>query len=170
MLCPGTRISCNCCFTFNISCPASVTAATSPLLRPAPLPFHLGLQGTQDPEFLASAVLASVPGHPFWMHTVDVLKQRFEQFRAELGHILDLTGPFMLRSALKVRCASQQRGGSRPGWAAAGGWAAQRLAGVEGLGANRSRPQLGWSEIVETHFGPFPNCCRAGVFVWERWR
>ncbi|KAL4860090.1 Inositol phosphoceramide mannosyltransferase 2 [Chlorella vulgaris] len=59
------------------------------------------LQGTQDPEFLASAVLASVPGHPFWMHTVDVLKQRFEQFRDELGHILDLTGPFMLRSALK---------------------------------------------------------------------
>jgi hypothetical protein len=49
------------------------------------------------------------------MHTVDVLKQRFEQFRDELGHILDLTGPFMLRSALKV--------GAPPSRAAAAGLA-----------------------------------------------
>lgn len=69
------------------------------------------LQGTADPEWLASGVLASKPRHPFWMHVVRVMQLRFEQFRDELGHVLDLTGPFMLRDALKVgstaRCAFQ---------------------------------------------------------------
>lgn len=60
------------------------------------------VQGTDNPEWLASAVLASTPRHPFWMHVVHVMQLRFEQFRDELGHVLDLTGPFMLRDALKV--------------------------------------------------------------------
>lgn len=30
-------------------------------------------QGTADPEYLASAVLASAPGHPLWTHVVELV-------------------------------------------------------------------------------------------------
>jgi hypothetical protein len=43
------------------------------------------------------------------MHVVHVMQLRFEQFRDELGHVLDLTGPFMLRDALKVGWQSWAR-------------------------------------------------------------
>ncbi|EFN51150.1 hypothetical protein CHLNCDRAFT_141367 [Chlorella variabilis] len=59
--------------------------------------------GTADPEYLASAVLASAPGHPLWTHVVELLEKRYHGFTGQerAGHVLDLTGPFMLRDALK---------------------------------------------------------------------
>ncbi|KAL3136090.1 hypothetical protein ABBQ32_007113 [Trebouxia sp. C0010 RCD-2024] len=77
----------------------------------------------QHPKSLNNAVMASVPGHPFWLKVMQIMQDRgnnandcFLGFR-DLGTVLKTTGPYTIRDAFKE--FSNEAGSLKDGWAGA---------------------------------------------------